>query len=121
MIMAAMSSWPGTFGPGAASRYEAMPMPRYRPSAQCLDLAPTEVVPFRDRGGLLDLLTGRDPDERLAREHRQRRNVALDVVAPADLERVESELARDHVEHALAEEVAASPTDPGRPRTSPCC
>ena len=82
--------------------------------SQRFGLTSTEVVPCGDVCGLLDLFTGRDRDERLAREHRQRRHVPLDVVAPADVERIELELACDHVEQALAQEVPRRPWPPVR-------
>ena len=77
MIVAPMSSCPGAFGPGAASRYDAMPMPRYRPSRRASAWRCRKPAQSTMRAASLDLLLGGDGEERLTGEHRERRFVPL--------------------------------------------
>ena len=77
-----------------------------------LGLASPEALPVRELSGLLDALPGRHPDEGLAGEHGQRWDIALHVVAPAHVERVDAQLTGDDVEQALPQEVPGGPGTP---------
>ena len=90
------------------------------PACELLSLPDAERVVVEHRRGLLERLRGRDVEHRDAERQRVRELVALQHVAPAQLERVDAQLSGETIDRLLAEVRLELPGAAVRARVNTC-